>query len=234
MSCPRYARGMRMCSPTQSVTSRPERAISSASCSPRRRCADDEHAARCRADPGGGTAPVVRVCTESRHAVARRRARSPRRVRRSRGRPRGSATRRDRSSRDSPRRRQLRPRSRSSPVRTGAAMNRAYPVDELDDLGHRHEAVGIGAVVRVAGQPALPVRRQQAQRVPALVPPRVRRPRRARARRDRWRARESWRLIASPEWPAPTTTTSTVPVSRARREWPRCVIAPRRTRRSGS
>ena len=43
----------------------------------------------------------------------------------------------------------------------------------VDDLGHRHEAVGIVAVVAEAGQPALPVRREQAQRVPALGPPRV-------------------------------------------------------------
>src|SRR5262249_23945935 len=35
-------------------------------------------------------------------------------------------------------------------------------------------AVGIGAVVAVTGQPALPVRRQQPQRVPALAPPGIR------------------------------------------------------------
>ena len=43
-----------------------------------------------------------------------------------------------------------------------------------DDLGHRHEAVGVVAVVAPAGQPGLPVRREQAERVPALGPPRVR------------------------------------------------------------
>ena len=46
--------------------------------------------------------------------------------------------------------------------------------DELDHLAHRHVAVGIGAVVAIAGQAALPVGRQQPQRVPALAPPGVR------------------------------------------------------------
>ena len=46
--------------------------------------------------------------------------------------------------------------------------------DELDHLAHGHVAVGIGAVVAMAGQPALPVRREQAQRIPALVPPGIR------------------------------------------------------------
>jgi hypothetical protein len=46
-------------------------------------------------------------------------------------------------------------------------------LDEIDDFGNRAIAIGIAAVVAVAGQPALPVRRQQAQRVPALRPPRV-------------------------------------------------------------
>ena len=43
----------------------------------------------------------------------------------------------------------------------------------VDHLGHRHEAVGIGAFVAIAGQPALPVRRQQPQRIPALAAPGV-------------------------------------------------------------
>ena len=47
--------------------------------------------------------------------------------------------------------------------------------DELDDVGARHVAVGIGAVVVEVREPALPVGSQQAQGVPALVPPRVRR-----------------------------------------------------------
>ena len=46
-------------------------------------------------------------------------------------------------------------------------------VDERDDLRHRPEAVGIVAVVAEAGQPALPVGRQQAERIPALGAPRV-------------------------------------------------------------
>ncbi len=46
--------------------------------------------------------------------------------------------------------------------------------DEVDDLAHRHVAVGIGPGVVVAGQPAQPVRRQQPQRVPALGAPGVR------------------------------------------------------------
>ena len=46
--------------------------------------------------------------------------------------------------------------------------------DELDDVGARHVAVGIGAVVANAREPALPVGSQQPQGVPALAPPRVR------------------------------------------------------------
>src|SRR6185503_16082254 len=47
-------------------------------------------------------------------------------------------------------------------------------VDEFDDLGRRHVTVGIGSRITIAGQAGLPVRRQEAERVPALVPPRVR------------------------------------------------------------
>ena len=46
--------------------------------------------------------------------------------------------------------------------------------DEVDHLGHRHVAVRIRAVVVMAGESALPVGRQQPQRVPALAPPGVR------------------------------------------------------------
>ena len=46
-------------------------------------------------------------------------------------------------------------------------------LDEGDGLGHRAEAVGIVALIAVAGQPALPVGREQAQRVPPLRLPRV-------------------------------------------------------------
>ena len=45
--------------------------------------------------------------------------------------------------------------------------------DELDHLGHRHEAVGIAAVITIAGQPALPVWREEPQRIPTLAPPGV-------------------------------------------------------------
>jgi hypothetical protein len=45
--------------------------------------------------------------------------------------------------------------------------------DEGDHLRHRHEAVGVAAVVLVAGQASLPVGSQQPQRVPTLVAPRV-------------------------------------------------------------
>src|SRR6185295_3305906 len=45
--------------------------------------------------------------------------------------------------------------------------------DEADHLRHRHEAIGISALVAVVRQPALPVGREQSQRVPALVPPGV-------------------------------------------------------------
>ena len=48
------------------------------------------------------------------------------------------------------------------------------PTDELDYIGARHVAVGLGPVVANAGEPALPVGSQQAQGVPALEPPGVR------------------------------------------------------------
>jgi len=42
-----------------------------------------------------------------------------------------------------------------------------------DDLVACHEAVGIVARVRIARQATLPVRRDEAERIPALVTPRV-------------------------------------------------------------
>ena len=43
--------------------------------------------------------------------------------------------------------------------------------DEIDGLRHRPETVGIVALVAEAGQPALPVGREQPERIPALRPP---------------------------------------------------------------
>ena len=45
---------------------------------------------------------------------------------------------------------------------------------EVDHLGRAHEAVGVGAFITMARQPREPVRRQQAERVPALAAPGVR------------------------------------------------------------
>ena len=47
------------------------------------------------------------------------------------------------------------------------------PADEVDHLGHRHEAVRVGPFVGLAGESALPVGSQQPERVPALPPPRA-------------------------------------------------------------
>ena len=48
-------------------------------------------------------------------------------------------------------------------------------IDQLDNLGARRVPVGIRAVItEVRGKSALPVRREQPQRVPALATPRVR------------------------------------------------------------
>ena len=55
----------------------------------------------------------------------------------------------------------------------GASGRGGKARNEVDDLGHRHEAVGVRALVTIARQPALPVRRQQAQGVPAFMPPGV-------------------------------------------------------------
>jgi hypothetical protein len=62
-------------------------------------------------------------------------------------------------------------------VRPGAnrrAGVRSESPDELGDLGRCHVAVGIVAFIGDARQPALPVRGQQPQGVPALAPPGVR------------------------------------------------------------
>src|SRR5581483_10117311 len=62
-------------------------------------------------------------------------------------------------------------------VRAGAnrrARVRRIASDQLGDVRARHVAVGIGALVVATGEPALPVRRQQPQRVPPLVAPGVR------------------------------------------------------------
>ncbi len=45
--------------------------------------------------------------------------------------------------------------------------------DEVDDLGHRHVAVGVVASIAVAGEPAQPARGEQPQRVPTLRAPRA-------------------------------------------------------------
>src|SRR5690606_23931210 len=54
------------------------------------------------------------------------------------------------------------------------ADHRAISLDHLGELPRRHEAVRIRAVIAKSRQAALPARRQQPQRVPALVPPCVR------------------------------------------------------------
>ncbi len=48
------------------------------------------------------------------------------------------------------------------------------PVDEADHLRHGHESIAIRAAIPITRQTALPVRSEQPQRIPALVPPRVR------------------------------------------------------------
>ena len=57
------------------------------------------------------------------------------------------------------------------PYRCGRHVG--VPDQEVDGLGHGAEPVGIFASIRETGQPALPVRRQQPQRVPAFGPPGV-------------------------------------------------------------
>jgi len=52
-------------------------------------------------------------------------------------------------------------------------QQRRVALDERDRLGHRPVAVRIVALVAMAGQPALPVRREQGERIPALGAPGV-------------------------------------------------------------
>ena len=59
------------------------------------------------------------------------------------------------------------------PHDTGAAISLAYAAMKSTTSDMRHEPVGVVAVVRVAGEPALPIGRQQAQRIPSLASPRV-------------------------------------------------------------
>ena len=78
-------------------------------------------------------------------------------------------------------------------------------VDERDDLRHGPVAVRIVAFVAVAWQAALPVRRQQPERIPALGPPRVGdHPAFEHDVVDA--ALDRHRLIARPAWPAPIMT----------------------------
>ena len=59
-------------------------------------------------------------------------------------------------------------------VRTGAEIDLRVARDEVDDLRQRPVAVGVVAGVAKARQPALPVGREQAQRVPSLGAPALR------------------------------------------------------------
>ena len=67
-----------------------------------------------------------------------------------------------------PHRGDVRPGPHAAECGSGKAL------DQLDDLGHRHVAIGIRALVANARQATLPVGSEQPQRVPALVPPGVR------------------------------------------------------------
>ena len=53
----------------------------------------------------------------------------------------------------------------------GCARNFGIVLQEVHDLRHGHEAIAICAGIGVARQAALPVRRQEAKRVPPLRPP---------------------------------------------------------------
>ncbi len=65
------------------------------------------------------------------------------------------------------------PRGRDSLMDRRAGLSR-ISFDISDDLVSSHEAVRLRAVVRMAGELALPVRRHEAERVPALRAPGVR------------------------------------------------------------
>ena len=138
-----------------------------------RRRADDEHAAV-------GQLPGIAV-VERREACDRRAAPPARSAGTTGGCRRRSRARRVRQSklargrwRRGSRRRSARDR-RDRRVRAHRRGGRRARSREMKSTtsAHRHEAVGIGALVAIAGQPALPVRRQQPQRVPALAPPGV-------------------------------------------------------------
>ena len=153
-----------------------------------RRRPDDQHAALGQARPGGGSGrhhldDVAGQCRGERRARTARRSdrwRSRRSVRL----PRAAIGRRRGSRRPA---RSTRARAVLSCDRRGERAGVALEV--VDDLGHRHVPVGVGARVAEAGQAALPVRRQQPQRVPALACASARPRGRARARRARCRAR---------------------------------------------
>src|ERR1044071_5964103 len=125
---------MRMCSPTARVTSRPERWISSASCTP-------VAEAPTTSTPPCSSWPGLRYCIGVSTAIPGLRA------------PHAGH-------------RRMRPHGRGDPLRV--------PLQESNRLGHRAIPVGIVSLVAVAREPAQPVRREQAQRIPALGLPRVR------------------------------------------------------------
>ena len=56
---------------------------------------------------------------------------------------------------------------------TGARRDVGISLQIADDLGHSHVAVRVVAVVGIAGKAALPVRREEAKRVPPLRLPGV-------------------------------------------------------------
>ena len=171
-SRPRYVRGSRTCSPTDSVTGRPDAMDLVGQLHAGRRRADDEHAAVGQLIGIAISRAVKRL--RSRAAAPARSAGTLARLQA----PLASTTAAAVELAAVGRRRDSRRRSALTDVtvvcvRTGAAETAAKRDDERDHLGHRHEAVGIVAVVTIAGQPALPVRRQQPQRVPAFAAPGV-------------------------------------------------------------
>ena len=183
-SRPRYVRGSRTCSPTDNVTRRPDSPDLVGELDARRRCADDEDAAVGKL---GRIAVLERAeADEAAAGIVAGKRRHAREIAGATGNDDGAAAQIARRGHD-PVAVAVRADSdvTSVCVRTGAAATAAKRRDEVDDLGHRHEAVGIGAVVGDSPAGGSASSASAAAASPSARGATSWRPRRARAPRDR-------------------------------------------------
>ena len=167
--CRGSARGIRVCRPTASTTSRPARLSSSAICTP------DDEAPTTSTPPAGSERRVAVVGRGERRRPAARPDGHVRGAVAARSGdddcpgPPGPAVRRDGVA--GRRRPETRTCSTVVPVSDRRAERGGVRLEVAHERAGRQEAVRVRALVAPAGQPRHPVRRQQVQGVPALGAP---------------------------------------------------------------